>query len=174
MVLHAFDPMEHTIAEFVSFCERLEYTEGTLDKSEGLATKSRRDSKNANTGQISAAKSTARGKKRTNEELFCEYHRVPGHSTGQCKVVLDQVKKMRTNYESHRSKNLTWRRGDSNDKKKTNNEVNEINLTDKIKAAIKEIMATSKKRKANDEEEENLNIEEFMNIELSDSGEESS
>jgi len=38
--------------------------------------------------------------KRNREDNCCEYHGVHGHSTGECKVVLAQAKKMRANWES--------------------------------------------------------------------------
>jgi hypothetical protein len=114
MVLHDFDPTNHTPTEFVEFCERLEFAEGN-DPSATSALKernSRTDSKNGFKGGLLRAKTSARGStKRTGK--YCHYHQTDSHDTNECKVMLDQAKRMRgmreasprTNFST---KNKTW------------------------------------------------------------------
>jgi hypothetical protein len=65
MVMHGFDPVEHTCAEFVEFCERLEFTETPY--STNTEAKPQAISKSGNNGTIWSAKSTARGNSYNNK-----------------------------------------------------------------------------------------------------------
>jgi len=123
MVLYGFDPTKHTPVEFTKFCERLEYAKvgnHNQPKAEGQS-----DSKNVHDGKSRAlkTKNNTSNSKRNQEDSYCEYHGVHGHSTGECKVVLAQAKKMRSNWESRGQpgnknyRNKTWNRND----KKTEN-----------------------------------------------------
>ena len=119
MVMHGFDPIVHTSAEFVEFCERLEFTESAdfYNSEAKLQTNPKGGS-----GTIWSAKSTVRGNisrsfnrnqnhKRKNydvppQERWCEYHHVNGHDTGECKVMLEQAKRMRLSFEASRRRGI--------------------------------------------------------------------
>ena len=162
MIMHGFDPLDSTVSEFVEFCERLEFSE-TTDISKGK--NSQADSKNGHNGAISHAKPTARGnlnRKRKEPEAdasekFCVYHNVYGHDTGRCKVVLAQAKRMRGTWEASRKK-VHFNKDDPKSTK--NKEELHTLVEDAVKRALKE-----KKRKTT--EDNQFNIKEFENIDLS-------
>jgi hypothetical protein len=88
MVLQGFDPVESTITEFVAFCERHEYTEGTLDNSKPNHTeaKPKTTSKNGHNDAKSRAKPSAeahnKNKKRSaSTDKWCDLHQTSGHNT---------------------------------------------------------------------------------------------
>ena len=169
MVMHGFDPITHTPTEFVEFCERLEYAEPEYTKQE-KEVKTRTDSKNSN-GRTSGAKTFEKGK-RTRDELYCEYHGVYGHDTGNCKVMIAQAKKMRSTWESRgrnnnntttESKNKTWKR---NDQAYVNNK-KEVNMHEIVKQTLTEMFQADKKKI--EEEVHNLDLDDFKNATLSES-----
>ena len=168
MVVHGFDPLDHTVAEFVEFCERMEYTETESDgKSNGQ--KAKTDPKEPNDGK-SHAKSSAEAsykKKRKvrvddEDEKYCEYHQVYGHSTGECKVVLAQAKKMRSNWEAKKGYGYQYPKKNEKSQKQ---ELNSM-VEDMVGRALKKSMS-GKKRKS--DKEVSFNIEEFEKLSVSDS-----
>ena len=98
MVMQGFDPVTSTTNEFVAFCERHEFTEGTLDNSDENKAKPKTSLKSSsNDGKSRAKSSTEANKKRKNyDEKWCELHQTFGHDTSECKVVQDRIQKMRT------------------------------------------------------------------------------
>lgn len=171
MVVHGFDPLDHTVAEFVEFCERMEFTEETED----TGTKSKATAKQGSNGAVTGpAKSSekARKKKRKSydnssdeEEPFCELHGYgQNHKTGKCRVLLAQAKKMRANYEAKRSKGYHYYK-----KQEKNKEKEELRtmVEDMVDRSLKK-SKSGKKRKKEDPPEDNLNVEEFENLVLSD------
>ena len=90
-----FDPLEKTQKEFIDQCvkfENLEGKEGSLKKAEAKSKNSRK--RNNNDSNASAEKDKT-PKKRKGKSKWCVYHRTDSHDTGECKVILDQAKKMR-------------------------------------------------------------------------------
>ena len=136
MVLHGFDPTEHTPSEFVEFGERLEYAEaGTTNqpKAEG-----KNDAKHGNNEISRESRTRFQNKKRKfqDREKFCEYHNTTGHDTGECKVMIAQAKRMRATWEAKKPghntqqtySNKTWNRTSKIPEKPKTNLQREINL----------------------------------------------
>jgi hypothetical protein len=94
MVLQGFDHMEITVTDFVAFCERHEFTEGTLDNSKEPQKEAK--PKDSSHDAKSRAKPSAEAFKSNNKwsastEKLCDLHQTSGHSTSECKVVQAQI-----------------------------------------------------------------------------------
>ena len=153
MIMHGFDPVAHSANELVEFCERIEFTEADTSQKE---TKSQADSKSGKKGTKSYAKSTDGGiaskkdgelknNKRKKSDKWCELHQTYGHDTGECKILLDQARKMRKTWAAGGAamhKNKTWVRKDN---EKTKEELHSI-VNDAVKRALKD-SSSGKKRK---------------------------
>lgn len=174
MVLQGFDPVIHTPSEFVAFCERHEFTEGTLHNSNTNGAKPKVSSKNGSTDGKSRAKPSAEASsnKRKSKEKWCDLHQTHGHDTSECKVVQAQISKMRQSWETVRpSKAMPDKNKDHGFQKKE--------VMSMVKEGIKQ-MFKSKKRKVEksfateqkkQEEDSDLDIENFFKDIDSDSDE---
>ena len=152
MVMHDFDPMAHTPNELIEFCECLEFAEPPVEEQKPSAA-----SKN-NNGKVSTKKTSTN--KRERQEFYCEYHGAnKTHDTAQCKVILDQVKRMKGAYETHRKK-FSWNKKEDDEKKKCLEKRRE-EIKAMIEWEVKDTIA-GKKRKPNPEE--NLNIEQEYDV----------
>jgi hypothetical protein len=104
MVMHGFVPMDHTTAEFVEFCERIESTELKVPVKQGRPSQAS-STKSGPTSQTSGVKSSAGGtnskKRKTNK--YCPLHDTEGHDMSECKVLLNQAKKMRSTWDLSKS-----------------------------------------------------------------------
>jgi hypothetical protein len=187
MIMHNFDSTIHSPQEFIEFCERIEFAEGT-DKA---VAKPPTDSKNGKGGQF-RAKSSERGITKNNPPRkrslkWCEYHQTESHDTGECKVILAQAKRMRGQWEASKSGDTNAvRNGFKKDPMKLNKEkLNDLKkdgynseLRDLIRKTVNEALKVEKDKaslsESNNYEEgkEQYNIENFANINLSDSDEE--
>jgi hypothetical protein len=153
---------------FVEFCERIEYTEGDTGThhTTNNGSKTKADSKNGSTGEKSHAKSSAGGnknkRKHNSEESFCEYHGVSGHSTGQCKVMIAQAKKMRENFETHKNNgNRVWKRSTDSKPKNESHSIEEC-----VKSALEHYFAEKAGAAGTEQEpQENFNFEDFEEFE---------
>jgi len=186
MVLQGFDPTGHLVNEFIEFCERLEFAEGTHigeqpNKKSCNGDESRTDPSGCQTGALKRpAKSSARGNKKqkhsSDNGKFCELHHTTDHDTGECEVLKAQAHKMRANWETHRSKygrNKRIKLNNNNDdkKSKTREEVHAIDdqdFEDRIRKILKELLPRNSKNGAKKQKNDNLNVEEFNNLRLSD------
>ena len=104
-----FDPVAHSIPEFVEFCERLEFTENITEtvtgkKSDGTS------SKNGQNGDKRGSKQDAKSARKrkeapesSQEEQWCPLHQTNSHPMSKCKTINDQVKKMRANWDAQAS-----------------------------------------------------------------------
>ena len=156
MVLHGFDPSEHTPAEFVEFCERLEFAE--------VDTYARGD-KHSTTKHEGMLKTSTQKRRRNSNEKYCEYHGAKGHNTGECKVVIAQAKKMRASWDSrspHKKHypNKTWNKSE---KAESKNSKNTAFLQEAIQKAVQEALIAERKQQS---EIENLNVDDFENLNL--------
>ena len=87
------------------FCERREFTESLDSTQPGQKPTTQ---KSVTTGQKSVAKSSAEANKavskkrknyKTDESKWCPLHRTHGHNSDECKIIQDQVKKMRGQWD---------------------------------------------------------------------------
>lgn len=159
MHMHGFEATMHTPSEFVEFCERLEFAESgeTQNHSKGQRN-SGTDQKGRNKDRISRAKSSEQGTKCKKDDKFCILHNTYGHSLDECKVMIDQAKRMRSSYEAKGIyKNQSWSRKDQENKKKKNEELNIL-----IADAVSKALSAQKKQ----EEEEINNIDDLINLNL--------
>ena len=159
MVQQGFDPIAHTIPEMVEFVERYEMTEeqelhSGQNSNTGQNAKtgpSAKTSPKDGTGKISSAK-TLRGNKRTNQndnddaqQKWCKYHDVYGHSTEECKVIKDQIARMKASYKRQKTNkysNKTWVRTKQPDNKSKENELHSI-ISQAVERALKKEHAHS-------------------------------
>jgi len=147
MTRQGFDPIENTTTQFVEFCERMEVTESINSTKFGTRSNAS-PSDGKHQGAISHAKSSERGtkskrKKRQNEK-FCVYHNCYGHDTGECKVVLDQAKKMRAQYEASPCK-YSWNRNTSK-KPEGKNQYDKKELHTLIASTVEKVMKKQNKQ----------------------------
>ena len=158
MVRHGFQTLEATPAELLEFCERLEFSEEHPEK----GTKSKGVSKSASTTAIAQAKPTARGKHKKNSnnkrnhdtDKWCAFHQTSSHDTSKCKVILDQVKRMRSTLTTENSKKKRTFKNKTltHQASAPNKNEEEIHvLVEKEVACALEACGTGQKRKNTDE-----------------------
>ena len=167
-VHQGFNPLEHTLNEFVEMCERFEYTEAH-ETSPG--TKSNTESKTGKDAQMQSSKkgenrnkNGKRGHTERDYEFYCEFHGPnSSHNTGQCKVIKAQAKKMRLQRES--LKGGYDKKKSSPGKYSGNEEELHTLVTGMVEKALK---SKAVKRKKEQKEKDSFNVEEFDNLSLSD------
>ena len=131
-----WDPIEHSVAEFTEFCERLEFSENIQDETFSNSKKRpRANSDRKGDNGNSQLKITPSGKSHKSNK-WCEYHQTSSHDTGECKVILAQARRMRNAWENRSEWPSKRRDNDS----ANNNELNSI-----VKTAVK--LLCNKKRK---------------------------
>lgn len=141
MLLQNFDPMEHSMVEFVQFCERVELTEEPLQEPTETKTKKKRRTENGNNGKKN-----------------CMLHGNDcGHTTEECRTLKAQAKRMKSTYESQHP-----------EKKKAYKQKQELHAL--VMEAVESALKTGKKKptKKSDfdddtTEEENYNFEKLSN-----------
>lgn len=98
MLLQDFDPVGHTVQEFVRFCERVEATE---DKPEPKKKNSKSDNGSGAKKARAHARDEDSGTKKTKGSKDCMLHGTDcGHSTDQCYTLKAQAKRMKGMYEA--------------------------------------------------------------------------
>ena len=112
MTLVNFDPVEHSLQELQEFCERMETME-EMDPSNHIAKGGKHKGARPDTMASHGKHTTHKGAKSSEEAKpnyknnaagkWCEYHKTNSHSTGECKVVLNQAKCMRKTWEHQNS-----------------------------------------------------------------------
>jgi hypothetical protein len=180
MVLQGFDPMIHAVTDFVEFCERHEFTEGSLDNSDDKA-KPKASSKNSSNDGKSRAKSSAEApnkKRHHGDEKWCDLHQTNGHSTAECKVVQSQITKMRNSWEPVRpNPNHLKGNNNNNDKNKSFMPKDKKELMSLMGESFKQ-MLKAKKQKTNhvhnvesnkNDDSSDFDLEDFKLLEVDDS-----
>lgn len=129
-----FDPVEHTMTEFIEMCERFEENEDPPKE----------DSKEK---KEETTKSFAK-RKSSEAEKWCEIHQSHTHNTSDCYEVrnLRDAKKAKTNGTSQ---NKTWNRKSDNKSDKKHEEMHAL-VADAVKRAMKRSLI-GKKRKSDEE-----------------------
>ena len=118
MIIQGFDPAEHSLHDLMDFCERLQVSEQLFENAGESSKRGQRANRDGtsgnNTGGERSAKngktnrrSNKNNRKRSNEnsgttKKWCDLHEVDTHDTGECKVVMQQVKKMRDVWNTHK------------------------------------------------------------------------
>jgi hypothetical protein len=172
MTEHGFVPTNHNQAEVIEFCERMEFAEGTSNLN---------GAKNSN-GRPMAAPNLMSGKgpqwvpktseeaykmkkKRKNTGKWCILHKTDSHDSGECKIILDQARKMRGQWETlaNYAPYKKIKQEPKHDYKSTNDwkhkKKEELN-TLVAEAVASHMKAASLKRKADKEaKEEDFNFE---------------
>jgi len=135
MRLHGFKPVMHTDTEFMEFCEQIEFTEVATNNSFTQWLQQQRQLPFADilNGQFPVPVRTNFNqaydwkRKPENRDRFCVLHQCRTHDTSECKVLLDQAKKMWSNFENHRqSYAKTFKKPLGEFKKVTQEEHNDI------------------------------------------------
>jgi hypothetical protein len=148
LILQGFEITEHMLDELIEFCERLEVTE---DLFQGVRTKgqkanaSLKGSKSNGTEQVAKDKKSSEGgtdKKRKTNGKWCAYHNSNRHDFSECKVMLDQAKKMRSTLGPKKGTSSTFR-----SKTQTSREADDLNVM--ISKLIDEKLKTTSSKKAN-------------------------
>ena len=188
MVQHGFDPADHTLTEFVEFCERFEYTEDPEWKSVGPRAKT---SQNGGKGDSNYHAKTSVGgkpkssggnpnnnlpnnrKRKYDPNAYCKYHKRYGHFTDKCEVVLAQIAAMQGAYDAHDDShkranfgNKTWTRNPTKDSL-THQQKSKEELHALMEARVEE--EVEKRINKRQRELAALTAEEFEQLMLSDS-----
>ena len=142
IVLQGFNASERSATEIVNFCERLEFTESLSGETKGknfrTDSKSRRKPRRTGDGKPSEE---ANNNKKRNAQKYCPLHDTNGHDISECKVLLNQAKKMRD----------SWQSKTPGDRRQTTKQQQEINAVMKeFAAALKDGRITKKRRKRSD------------------------
>ena len=155
---HAFEPIQHTPAEFVEFCERIELNESPEDFQKP---DTQNNSKKSAKQPSKESANTTDQKKR--KAPFCDLHRCTGHSTGECKVVLAQVQSMRSSWDAQASttkkpwngkgKRSKYREFNGQDNRKKTAVTQET-----VNAMVARALAGATKKRKKDEESEDSSI----------------
>ena len=153
MIIQDFDPLQHTIAEFVEFGERMEQVESTDG---GQKDRNRKNGKRARGSDGPAAKKGGKADKA--DGYYCLLHgHNKTHGSDDCHALKGQAKRMKQTYEAQ-----------APDKKKAYKKKQELNalIADAVDSAIKK--ANRPKRKAPKYSEE---LRAFSKMSLSDGSE---
>ena len=166
MIVQGFNPMEHSLQEFVEFCQRMEYTEAHDAKSR---TKSKTESKTGNDA-ISHAKPSEQGnnnRKRNRNNHWCEYHQTDKHDRSECKVMQDQAKRMRGTWEASRHKYHDKPKEGNYKKKSWKDKPDKQELHAIVEEAVARAISKPKRKFEEQNAEEQNTIAELYNLNLS-------
>lgn len=166
MVLQDFDPVNHTVQEFVAFCERMErieIAEGTSNPTQQPKADKKPSPKKGKSDREKRKRSSSKDDEGSPGD--CRLHGENcGHSTHDCRTLVHQAKRMKQTYDAQHSS-----------QKKTYRQKQEMHAM--VAAAVETMMEKGKggkrnKRKSKKEKEQEL--QNFENLSLSDSSSENS
>lgn len=150
MILQDFDPLQHTVKEFVNFCERLEQVE----LAEGHSPNKKPKAPNGKSDK-KRSRGDSHNPKHTAGKADCMLHGTDcGHSTEDCYTLKSQAKKMRQNWEAQ-----------TPDKKKSYKKKQELNA---IVAEAVETALNAKKSKKRTRKQTEKELTEFKKLSISD------
>jgi hypothetical protein len=191
MAEQGFVPVNHTLAEIVEFCNKMEYAEemtGRNNSQNNQKTGQHAEADSASgetlTGAILHAKTPQRGNKKRRERHTnfsesngkdgCALHvKATDHTTGECRVLLGQAKRMRamwdaqpkdTNYQRHGKTHKNDNHG-GNQNTKYNGDFHTLlgrieQIKESVQKAQQQQRTTNGKRKIRDETQEEYENEE--------------
>jgi len=121
MTMHGFHMVDHTINEFIKFCEQLEVSEDIFDSThkKSQKTNAQRGRENGTQSSMTGGKTNS-GKKRkdfSNHTHKCLYHGDNNtHDTNDCKVMKKQAANMAASHTGRGGKNK-WNRSEEQESK---------------------------------------------------------
>lgn len=146
MMLHDFDPLSHTMKEFVSFCERLEMVE----KHEGK-------NRNQTDDEGSSTEKKSNNNKRRRGGGTCRLHGENTHDTHDCKTLMAQAERMKATYEARSPEERRKLKSNKDHKKQ------ELNFEERVMQVLTKEKKRAKKRRTEKE------LNHFENLSLSES-----
>ena len=155
MILQDFDPLQKSVKEFVSFCERMEQIE--VREGKDPSTKNSKAKKNNKSPDKNFKKRT-RESSHEGSKGDCMLHGPGTHPTEECRTLKAQAKRMKATYESQ-----------SPDKKKEYKKKQEMHSM--IAEAVEEALKGKKKTRGKKRNREELQA--FSSLNISDSEESS-
>ena len=171
MVLQGFSTMEHSVEEFIEFCERLEFGEEVYDSTH---TSQKANTKNGarETGSKQSAGNSSNYKRKFDK--YCLYHGSNNtHVTDECKVLKAQAEKM-----ARAHKNVGAGKYSSSSEKKSSSDSRKQMQSfkaDIVKSVVKSLHkkgSSSKKRHVMNMDE--FNMDQFRDLKVSDAESQSS
>lgn len=194
MVEQGFIPIQHTLAEIIEFCEKMEYAEemvGTPNKTKNNSYQGK-SGQNAEadpsggdhyTGSLQNAKPSPGSSRKRRErhtsyaesnggDGCCLHENATDHTTGECRVLLAQAKRMRAVWDAQpreqnsakrqKTNNNNYSKGNGNKgtyQKKNNGDFHTLlnqtkRIQDSLERAIRQQETSSGKRKTRDFEDE--------------------
>jgi hypothetical protein len=193
MAEQGFVPVNHTLTEIVEFCNKMEYAEEMTginnsqnnqnNRKTGQHAEADSESGDTYTGAILHAKAPqgVRKKRRERHTSFLEsngsdgcalHQKATDHTTGKCRVLLGQAKKMRAAWDAQpRDKNFQRQKTYNNDKlggnqnKKYNGDFHTLlgkieQVKESVDKALRQQRTINGKRKIRDETQEEYEEEE--------------
>ena len=154
----------HTLHDLVEFFERLETAEEIYDgASPNPDRKGGLKSNDPYLGAKSAESTTkSKNKKRKEAPKWCELHETDRHSTADCKILLDQAKRMRSQWKSKNATSSPSRKkGNEHTHNNHNKELN-VMIENAVKSALNKNDRGRKRNKERDnssESEDNFNYD---------------
>ena len=148
-----FDPLNSTVTQVVDFLERIEQSEDF-------------DGQKVDHSQKSSGSGKKDGKKKSppSRNKYCLIHGQGGHSTEECNMIKEQVKKLKTGSSNTSEKkfgNKTWTRK-ANDSTSSNKKELAAFLKKAINKGVKkELHSIDKKRKADSEDDSSVDLNAF-------------
>jgi len=185
MILHGFNPVDHTLIDFIEFCERLEFAEDISESTHKQAGQRANGGQTDRTYRKGSQENANKRQRRYYDtprdgKYYCDYHKKQNsHTTDQCKVIKAQAERMAAahanlninNNRKGRFQNKTWER-----KKSDQDELNamvENKITEMLsKAAKKRKDPPQKNSRDDDFDLDNFNYDNFNNLNISDSDDE--
>jgi hypothetical protein len=155
MVIQDFDPLQHTVSDFVAFAERLEQVEATEN---GAANQRipKKEKSGKETGKRKRSLTDSMAKRASkNSGKDCLLHGEGcGHSTDQCFTLQAQAKRMKKSYDDDSKK--------SSSKKSFKKQEIHVLISEAVEKALAN--KSSKKSKTKNKKEE---LREFSNLSIS-------
>jgi hypothetical protein len=118
-LLHGFDPLKHWKQEFLEFCEQLEATKDIFEDYHGAKHKAyQNDRSKVKEGKRALANRPSGYASNQNSNKLMKFCRLHGqqqsHTTGDCKVLLDQADKVKATWKIHQLQQYQKKRYNAN------------------------------------------------------------
>lgn len=156
MYKQGYDPIDHTLQEFVEFAERLEVVDDIEKQASGPDKKASEEPSSSSKKRKRDKKEHSTPKRSSTSEKYCELHgKNPTHNTGECKTLISQAKKMRGSWENRSDSQKSQYRKD----KRTNNAEMHAMVDKMVTRKLQTMVSKSKSGKKRKEVEDSSNFE---------------